>query len=310
MALLTEIIDAASGDAMSVSTLLRKMKVLAARTGTGRLAEWVDHELAGYPDETSAPSYRGPFSPPVLGHFVGPLNIEAENVPIAPVTFPEDAREGPLFKMWLLAGLAEIEQMAAQEVMRFTWPSDALRYYNWGIGSGEIKPTVQEGMALVGAVRPLPRQVFVGVVDAVRNRVLDLALELEAAAPHAGEPSAPEEVREAAQKVINNFNFAPNSFASNSNFAIGSSHVTQTVEMPQARDEPGLIRYLAAAGIDPLSLIRLQEALAEDRAEAGGTEPTQPGSRVLAWIRSTTAAIGTEVGTGVVSAAITAYFGG
>lgn len=234
MALLTEIIDAASSDTLSVATLLRKMKVLAARTGTGQLAEWVDHELMGYPDATSLPRYRGPFTPPVFGHFIGSFNQEAKGVPIAPVTFPEDQRDGPLFKVWLLGSLAEIEEMATKEVTRMVWPSDALRYYNWGIGDGTILGTVQEDMVLMEAVRPLPRQIFVGVIDAVRNRTLDLALELEASAPRAGEPGATAEMREAAQKVVNNhFNFAPNSFASNSNFAIGSSHFTQTVEMPQ-----------------------------------------------------------------------------
>jgi hypothetical protein len=72
--LLTEIIDAAIGDKTTVSTLLRKFKVLAARTETGRLAEWVGYELEGYSESSTLPGYRGPFEVPVLGHFVGPGN--------------------------------------------------------------------------------------------------------------------------------------------------------------------------------------------------------------------------------------------
>jgi hypothetical protein len=55
---LTELVDAASGDAVPVSTLLRKVKVIASRLKVGELESWVDHELAGYPPDAELPEYR------------------------------------------------------------------------------------------------------------------------------------------------------------------------------------------------------------------------------------------------------------
>jgi len=302
---LTEIIDAASGDSSTVPTLLRKLKVLAARTETGRLAEWVRHELEGYPDASNLPSYRGPFDTMVLGHFVGSFNTEAKNVPIPPMTFPEDMRAGALFTLRLGHSIAEIEDMAAHKTTQLAWPADAVAYYNYGAEHGHIHRVVRADMALVQAIRPISRQVFVGVLDAVRTRALDLALELEQVAPDAGEPEAPSSTRDQARQVVNTYNF----YGGTSNVAIGSSQVTQTVELPKPGDEDALLRYLGAAGVQPGDLVQLQEALVADRDETGGINPPQPGSRVRAWMARAATGVTTGVASGVIVAAIKAFFG-
>lgn len=306
MALLNEIIDAASSDDSSVSSLLRKLKVLAARTRTGLLAEWVTRELEGYPNLDGLPSYRGPFDPPVLAHFIGPFNSELKNAPLAPMNFSEDMREGSLFKVWMIYPIAEIEDLISQEFVKVAWSADAINYYNWGVQNGEIKPTVRSEMVLVGATRTLPRQLFVGILDAVRNRALDLALELEKVVPEAGEPGASQDTRDRAGQVINTYNFN----GSNSNIAISSSQVSQTVTLPSSGDEAGLMRYLAAVGVAPQQLVQLEEALAEDRAEAGGIDPPSAGERVRLWAGRAATAIGTGASGDLVFEAIKAYFGG
>lgn len=306
MALLNEIIDAASSDTSSVSSLLRKLKVLAARTRTELLAEWVTRELEGYPDIDELPAYRGPFDPPVLAHFMGPFNSELKNAPIAPMNFPEDMRDSPLFKVWMIYPIAELEDLVSQEYVKTPWPADAINHYNWGVQNGKIQPTARSGMVLVGATRTLPRQLFVGVLDAVRNRALDLALELEKVVPEAGEPGATQETRDRAGQVINNYTFHGN----NSNIAISSSRVSQTVTLPNSGDEAGLMRYLAAVGVAPQELVQLGEALAEDRAVAGGIDPPSAGARVRLWAGQAATAIGAGAGGDLVFEAIKAYFGG
>lgn len=306
VSLLTEIIDAASGDTVPVAGLLRRLKVLASRSGTGQLAEWVNHELDGYPEGAPLPPYRGPFDTPVLGHFVGPFQSEIRNVPIPPTTFPKELQEGQLFKLSLPHAIAEIEQMASETEGKMLWPADAVRYYNWALDKGEVKPTVQPGMQLAQAVRPVSRQIFVGALEGVRNRVLDLALELERTAPQAGDADASPDVREEVQRIVNTYNF----YGSSSNISIEGSNVTQTVNMPRQGDEEGLIRFLAAAGVAPVDLIRLQEALAADREEVGGVNPPRAGSRVIAWMGQTATAIGTGAGGNIVFEAIKAFFGG
>lgn len=217
MTLLTEIIDGASGESVGVPTLLRKLKILGARTDTARLGEWVGHELDGYPDVSELPSYRGPFPTPVLGHFMGTFGSEMRNIPIPPSTLPEEIREGPLFAVRIPNSVAQIEEIASKPDAQFAWPADAVRYYNAGLASGRIDRVLSEDMLLAQAFRSMPRQIFVGVLDAVRTRGLDLALELERVAPQADEPGASPEDSGHARQTLNTYNF----FGSTSNVAIG-----------------------------------------------------------------------------------------
>jgi hypothetical protein len=179
--------------------------------------------------------------------------------------------------------------------------------YNWGLKNGRMQHVVIEDMVLAQAVRPIARQVFIGVLDAVRTRVLDLALELEQVAPDAGQAVAlPADQGRAAEHVINTYNF----YGDATNLAIGSAHVTQMVGFPQKGDESGLLRYLAAIGVTPEELVNLKQALAADRNDAGGGNPPQAGSRVRDWIArvGTSAAGGTA--SGLIIEALKAFFGG
>lgn len=47
MTLLKDLLDGAAGDTVPVATLLRQLKIVAARTEAAPLADWVRHELEG-----------------------------------------------------------------------------------------------------------------------------------------------------------------------------------------------------------------------------------------------------------------------
>jgi len=307
MTLLQEIIDGASGTDVPVSTLLRKVKVLAARTGTAAsLGQWVDQELSGYDEVDSVPSYRGPHPTLVLGDFYGAFGSGVKNVQIPPISFPAELRDGPLFNVTFMQPLAEIEDLALQDVTRLAWPPDGITYYNYGVQQREIQRIVREDMALAQVVRPVSRSVLTGIIDAVRTRVLDLALDIESVAPDAGEPGATDETKREAQQVVNNYNF----HGAGSNIAIGSTNVTQTVNLPSPGDLDGLMRYLGAAGVPPGDLVALETALQED-GDAGESGPE--GSRVKAWLAKVSADFGTKVASsGAATLALEglkAYFG-
>lgn len=302
MTLLDDIVSGASGTA-AVSTLLRQLKVLASRTATDRLDAWVTSELTGYPDAMALPPYRGPFDVVALGHFVGSFQSEARNVQIAPSTFPADMREGSLFKLWLLAPVAELEQMASGDFVQLAWPPDAVRYYNYGVQQGTIQRVVREDMVLVSVVRPVPVHVFVGALDAVRTKILELALELEQVVPTAGQLDASADVRGQAAQIINTYNFN-----ASSNVAINSSGISQTVHLPSSGDQAGLLRYLGAAGVEPERLVALQEALRLDEAEAGAGVKSR-WTRVRSWFAAAATDVGTNAIGGSISAAATAFLG-
>jgi hypothetical protein len=301
--LLGEIVDGASGD-VPVATLLRRLLIVAARTETGRLAEWVRFELDGYPDADRLPPYRGPFSPEVVGHFMGVAGSELNGIQIPPSSFPADMRDSVLFRLWLLNPIAEIEEMAAKDFVEIAWPADAVRFYNYGVHTGSIQRIVRDDMALAVAKRPIPRQIFIGVMDAVRTRVLDLALELEKVAPAAGQPDAPVEAKGEAANVINTYNF----YAS-SNVAIASRDVTQKTGLPAMGDEKALVEFLRAAGVGSDDLEALQAALDNDRADAGGEHPGQPGGRVAEWLGRVSTQVGSGAAGGLIVEAVKAFFG-
>lgn len=311
MTLLSELVSGASGDTVPVATLLRQLKVIAARTEAAPLAEWVRHELDGYPSADDVPSYRGPLGAVVLGDFVGVANSQIRNFAIPPGTFPPEARDSGLFQLWLTQPVAELGQLATRESTLIVWPPDAVTAYNHGVRLGIIQGIVRDDMVLVQATRPVPAAVFVGVLDAVRTRVLDLALELEAAAPGAGQPDAPAETKAQAAQVVNYHFNGPAT-----NVAIASTKVTQsvTVALPARGDEAALLRYLGAHGVDPSRLVELREALEHDRADAGGQHPPTAGARVKAWMATALTDLGTNAAGGVIGAALTAglgaFFGG
>ena len=124
---LAELVDGASSESAAVSTLLRKVKVLASRLGNLALEEWVDHELTGYPPSAELPTYRGPFGAEVVGHFGGPAGSGLSNAPIPPSSFPHELRDGYLFKLEFRQPVAELERLSLATVsLRSDWPADAI----------------------------------------------------------------------------------------------------------------------------------------------------------------------------------------
>ena len=192
-----------------------------------------------------------------------------------------------------------------KDSVQLTWPADGVRYYNYGIQQGTISPIVQGGMVLAQVIRPVSAHVFVGVLDAVRNKVLDLALELEQAAPAAGQPDAPADTNSHAAQIINNY-----SFQGSSNVAIHSSDVTQTVQLPRPGDAKALLRYLGAAGVPPEGLIRLQEALQADQTDREGGGHTGRWERTRAWLSVAATDVGTGATGGAIGSAAAAFLGG
>src|SRR5437016_6201494 len=108
MSLLHEIQDGATEDTVSLGSLLRKTKLLAARLGVKEIGEWAEHELSGYSINDELPPYRGPFDAIVLGHGTDGWR-ECMDFPIPPMALSEQVREGFLFKLSFSQGVTELE---------------------------------------------------------------------------------------------------------------------------------------------------------------------------------------------------------
>ncbi|MDQ0284783.1 AbiTii domain-containing protein [Rhodococcoides fascians] len=238
MTFLLNFIDAAQGET-PLSVLLRKMKVLGAFTGTPELTKWANLEINGYPENATLPIYRESIPIRPLGHFIAPFGSETMNVPIPSTTFPEEARNSSLFRLTLNQGIAELEGYIDDKVTNFAWTADTVVMYNGLVKMGKVQRIMESSFGLVNATYSIPSAQFKGVLDAIRNKALDLALELYAAAPEAGEATAGPSTNNVARDTIIQFityNF-PSADLSGSNNAFGSSEFAQA-QAPSPSQEP------------------------------------------------------------------------
>jgi hypothetical protein len=304
-----DLVAEASGSTASVPAMLRKLKVIAARTATTDLAEWVDHELTGYPEGLPLPPYRGPFNGPVLGTISNPARWE-QNMTLPRLAFPEPIRKhDELFSLSFTQSVAELEVMAAStKAYRAPWPGDVVARVQYYIDRGEAG--FDSYATLHEVYRPIPPAAVRGILDTVQSRILDLALSLEHLAPTAGELGSPV----VSEQVSHQFH--THIHGPSTNVAIGSTNVQQNAALPPRGDEPALLQAMSTAGVTVDDVQELRTALARDRDENNGVDPTEPGQHVSRWwsrlslkAGSVTGKVGVAAAGGLAARALAAYFG-
>lgn len=286
------LIKAATDDAVRVSTLLRKLKVVAARLGTLQLEEWVDHELNGYAQDDDLPDYRAERGSEVRGNLSGPFGTSATNAPIPPSLFPEDLMQ--LFRIDFRQPIAEVERLAdATDALAANWSADMIGYTNRLIQAGTL--VIYRGMYLTDAHHVVTPAAMGAIVDVVRTRILDLALSLEAVEPRAGEPDAQTgDLARVEQIVMNVFG---------GNVAVASTQVRQQAIVVGVGNRQELMATLRTLGIDPTDAEDLERALDADEAAGDGAPGKAIGTRVRAWAGAVALKGGTAAAKGAAGAA-------
>jgi hypothetical protein len=301
MSLLRDIQDGATEDSVTLASLLRKTKLLAARIGVKEIGNWAARELNGYDDLKDLPSYRGPFETEVLGHGMD-QHGEYDSFPIPSLAFDEEHRNGRLFKLYLTQGVAELESIAAiKETAREPWGADIVAGLPLLVRAGIVR--LNPMIRWFEIWKPIPYPTTVGVLDAIRTRLLDLSMQLgeeEPAAEREQRITDPARIEQATNVFYNTI------YADSANIAIGNRDVTQTQELPAPFDTSSLMDYLRNLGLDEGVIGDLQEALDEDAEEEdGNSERKGPGRRVLTWLKNVSTAATTKVGTPIATTLIT-----
>jgi hypothetical protein len=280
---LTEIIDAATGDTISIPALLRMMKVLAARTKTSFLGDWVDNELQGYPADAALPDYRGPFHTQVLSSWSGPFQSSITNLPLPSGSVPKELRDIGAFEVSFRESVSELEGLAeSKTTLSYAWNADVVAVLNGEIQRGDLAPIVpMHGM--VSAYRRVSTAAVQSVLDNVRTRVLDVALELESVLPGAGEPGVVLEDSGPISYIVTNHIYGDGNAV-----AVGVGAVASV----QKGDRESLRRAAAAAGLSGDQIAELDEAIDGDLQD----DVEKPGSRVAAFLGRL--ALGAASGTG------------
>ncbi|MEY9199100.1 hypothetical protein ABIA16_004216 [Sinorhizobium fredii] len=178
MGLLTQIQNDAIDDAVPPSTILRKCLLLANNLEIEVLEDWVKWELNGYPDDVEVPEYR-----------CIPMNFRVSGAnaawkitgqPVAPALI-EEASENPeisIFKCRQAIGTISVDPKNLNKALHVSLDNLAIIVQHRIVGDSYV---VSQFWGEIAASK------LYGVIDAVRNRVLELVLRISKQFPNADE---------------------------------------------------------------------------------------------------------------------------
>ncbi|OOE32468.1 hypothetical protein BZG04_15205 [Salinivibrio kushneri] len=216
MSLLRDIQNSAIDANEPISTLLRKCKILAVRLGSEEFKSWVENELNGYFDRDEIPEYRI-MSVGCKGHFSGGFGSGMHNAEIPSRCIPKDFREG-LYTSYLAQPISSIESLIEDSdggTVQEPWPSDVTAHFGMNM---------YQGMNCLQAWKVVPVNALVGILDMIRNKVLNFVLEIESEDPEAGD--APINSKPVAEEKVNQI-FHTYITGNVQNVATGSNNVSQ-----------------------------------------------------------------------------------
>ncbi|ACF01661.1 hypothetical protein Rpal_3157 [Rhodopseudomonas palustris TIE-1] len=271
MKLLDEIASDAIDDTTSLSVLLRKCLLLAHHLKNDKLKAWADQELNGYSDADALPPYRK-IRITATGSFAGPFGNVLNNQPLASSILNKDHRhwaESANLTQPIAAYDIGKDENGTPQGGRIQWPADLVTLY---------AESFIQGWHLIRASQQIPGTVFVSIIDTVRTRILQLAIELNEGLGE-DDKSALSDLspKKVDQSVINHIYGGNNVIATHAeNFAqIGAINVS-------SGNIGELEKALAGLGLDDRAISTLRQAMDADAKHDGG-KPTI-GQRTLGWL--------------------------
>ena len=296
MSLLDDIRSDLVSESASLSNTLRKAKILASAIGLPEFREWIDFELSGYEDRDKVPSYRR-FRPTNLGTFSGPLRSGVENMVLPTYNLPDSIREFAE-NLIFFDGVGALEAQASSS-HQWKWPQEMVMLARESL-------QLTGGMLLVDAHKPIPAHVISGVLDQVKNRLLDFVLGLQ----ESNVTSEDLDNRTVETEVARNL-FHINIYGDR-NIVASGEQVNQRVKTVQEGDIDSLLSVLREFDIDDDDLSELKNAVSAEPNASGGSY----GPRVRAWLggmvsKAATSAwnVGLETGSKVLTDALNGYYG-
>lgn len=159
---------------IQIGTLLLRLRLLAAKLGSAELEEWIKHEAEGYPADAALPDYRK-FQMSFMGSFSGPFGSGLRNVPIPPYLVEKIAGE-----KWIVHSMrysaAALEELASRP------DGISLDLSNLML---LLRGKVYEDMEPLEIRGHISRANLVEATNAVRNRLLEVLIEIERRIPEA-----------------------------------------------------------------------------------------------------------------------------
>lgn len=306
MSLLQQIQESVVQEGSDLGSTLLKLRLLASRLGSDILEEWVKHEADGYPMDAEVPSYRI-VGVTYRGTFTGSFGSGMQNAQIPPYLIEKFAGES-----WTRYEIRE-SIGAVDEMVKSHKSSDG---GSFGIDASNLilllQGKIYKGYAcndISGSISPTA---FYEIQQTVRNRILELTLELEKSVPGAmhvafgkstENKTETEKVQQISQQII---------YGNVSTAVAGGSGAQIAVAIAE-RDNSSLIKHLVGKGIPEADASELAKIM-ESEEPASADEPF--GEKAKNWVAANikkaaegTWSVGISVATKVLTTAALKYYG-
>ena len=267
MSLLDEISSDLVNESADLSNTLRKAKMLSRAIGLPELREWIDFELGGYPELDKVPRYRQ-FKPTNVGTFCGPFGSMIKNYVLPTYNLPTEVKEFA-DNLVFFEGIGELEALAAQapDSHRAKWPQEMII-----ISRDSLRMT--GNMILVDAYRPIPSHLISGILDQVKNKLLDFVLDLQESNITSEDLSNHTVKPEIARNIF------INNIYGDRNVVASGTHVNQLVSTVKEGDRASLTRFLREHNVEDNDIGDLEDAISSEPTASKGCY----GPKVRAWI--------------------------
>ena len=290
---------------VTLSTTLRKAKVLAFQLKHDALKDWLDKELNGYKeDDPELPDYRKLNNVQSFGDFhelyFGRRTLMNFHIPSAQVpNFARDYANGFL----VTDSVRAIESIVADtdnKMFRLLWDANVL---------AAVSDKIIPGFQCIHAWRALNVHQFVHVLETIRNRLLNFILELQELQPAI--TTSDDAIAHIPREQVNNiFQTIIHGDAVITNANSITQNSQQNIVM---NDLTALADFMKSIGIQNDDIKELEEAIKQDGAIA---EQGTFGKKVAKWsgkmfqkAAEGTWKVGLDVAAKLLSNALSKYYG-
>ena len=296
MSLLDEIRSDLVNESASLSNTLRKAKILASAIGLREFREWVDSELSGYSDREDVPSYRR-FKPTNLGTFSGPFQSGVKNMVLPTYNLPPEVKDFAE-NLCFFDGVGALEAQASDD-HQWKWSQEMVLLAREFL-------QMSGGLVLVDAHQPIPAHTISGILDQVKNKLLDFVLGLQSS----NVTSEDLENRTVETETVRNIFHV--TIHGDRNIVASGEYVNQQVTSVQKGDIESLLGCLRELEVEDGDLKDLKSAVAaEPDATVGGYGP-----KVRAWLGGMVSKaatgnwkVGVEIASKTLTDALNGYYG-
>ena len=267
MSLLNQIQDDLTSPSSNLSDILRRAKVLASKLKSSELRTWVKLESEGYESKEDLPDYRQMYLG-LLGTYKGPYGGGINNAPIPLMNLPEDVKDWAT-KFEIYDNAATLEDMLrnGKDSFQFYHSPELTKLIEYHIGR-------QPPMVLVETFKTVPRYTLTGVVDNIKNRLLDFVLELQEQGINPDEPNSTATDQDLVRGAVVN-----HIYGNNNTVAIGDQ-ISQQVSVVQNGDIESLFEQLREYEVPDEDLEELRDAISAEPESISGNL----GPRVSGWL--------------------------